>query len=79
MKSYINAKISMLYQLCLLNKQVIRLGEKHKKYLPDAREASIRKLFNQCSNEIQIEQMLHNVVRGNETIDQMLERKGTIL
>ena len=58
-KEYIQSKIRLLRDFCILRRN-------------DAREAIVRKILAAKQNEIQIDQFLHDILRGNKTIDQAI-------
>jgi hypothetical protein len=70
----IDEKVSMLYEFCILIHPKVK--GKGKEEVPDDREPAVRTVLGNCKNEIQMEQVLHDVVIGNTTIDTMLKRKG---
>ena len=59
-KEYIREKIRILRAFCIL------------KY-NDEREPIVRRILAARKNEIQIDQFLHDVLRGNETLDQAIQ------
>lgn len=67
MEEQVDKKVSLLYDLCILHKK-----GKYK----DNREKAVRKLLTSYENEIQINNVLHDVVVGNSTLNQILKRKG---
>lgn len=70
--SYISAiaeQISVLYSLGIL---------RHKNKKDDPYEEYIRLLLNTCFTEYQMMTMLHDVKVGNETVKDLLIRKGLL-
>jgi hypothetical protein len=58
-KEYIQSKIRLLRNFCILKRN-------------DAREAMVRKILEARENEIQIDQFLHDILRGEKTIDEAI-------
>ena len=58
-KDYIQLKIRLLRDFCILRRN-------------DAREKIVRKILAAKKNEIQIDQFLHDILRGNKTLDQAI-------
>ena len=58
-KDYIQLKIRLLRDFCILRRN-------------DAREAIVHKILAAKTNEIQIDQFLHDVIRGTQTLDQAI-------
>lgn len=67
--SIIAEQIGVLYSLGIL---------KHHNYEDDARDSLIREVLEMCTNEIQMMNTLHDIKVGNETIEDMLIRKGLL-
>jgi hypothetical protein len=63
MTTYINEKIEILHDLCILRSNATK------------QEAKLKDILNTCKTEIQIDQILHNVICGNETIKDLIKRK----
>ena len=63
----IDKKVSVLYDLYVLSTQ---------KGDADWRETAVRNLLASYQTERQIDNALHDVVKGNCTIDELLTRKG---
>lgn len=59
-KEYIQSKIRLLRDFCILRRN-------------DAREAVVRKILEARETEIQIDQFLHDILRGNKTLDQAIQ------
>lgn len=59
-KEYIQSKIRLLRDFCILRKN-------------DAREVVVHKILEARQNEIQIDQFLHDIIRGNKTLDQAIQ------
>ena len=72
----VETKIAMLYEFCVLTPQVIKVRKKSRTELPDEREPAVRKILEQCTNEIQMEQVLHDIVVGRKSLNTMLKQKG---
>lgn len=64
MTNIIREKIELLEDFCILKRK------------NDERRALVRKALKQCGTEYRMEQMLHDVIRGNITIETVLARKG---
>ena len=62
----IDKKVSLLYDFCILTK---RDGNK---------ESAVRTLLEQYNNEYEMSQVLHNVLCGDTTIDELLIQKGVM-
>ena len=62
----IEKKVSLLYDFCVLTK---RNSEK---------EDAIRTLLEQCKHEYEMSQVLHCVLCGDTTIDELLAQKGVM-
>ena len=60
----INKKIALLRDFCLLAPQ-------HKK-----KEQKVRTLLDTCDNEEQMTILLHNVLRGDKTLNELLTERG---
>jgi hypothetical protein len=63
----VDKKISLLYDLCILHKT---------KMSRDRRETALREILAEYCTETQIDQALHDIVRGNKTLNEYLEQKG---
>ena len=59
-KEYIQSKIRLLRDFCILRRN-------------DAKEVVVRKILEARETEIQIDQFLHDIVRGNKTLDQAIQ------
>lgn len=61
---FIDYKIKVLKEFCIL--------------APNAKkkETAIRNILSGCRNEYEADAKLHDVLYGNETLDDMLTRKG---
>ena len=59
-KEYVHSKIRLLRNFCILSNN-------------DEREPVVRKILSARNNEIQIDQFLHDVLRGNKTLDQAIQ------
>ena len=64
MPEIIREKIGLLEDFCIIKK-------KH-----DVRRKLVRKALRQCGTELRMEQMLHDVIRGNTTIETVLQQRG---
>lgn len=64
MTNYINEKIEILRDLCILRPNAKR------------QESAIRDILGDCRTEIQIDQLLHNVLCGKETLKELIARKS---
>ena len=63
MEEYINEKISILRDFNIL------------KYNSHKQEDAIRKILGNCKSEIQIDQKLHDILCGNETLKDLIKRE----
>ena len=63
MTSYINEKIEILHELCILRSNATQ------------QEAKLKNILGTCNTEIQVDQILHNVLCGNETLKDLIKRK----
>lgn len=59
-KKYIQSKIYLLRNFCILSKN-------------DKREPIVREVLAQKQNEIQVENFLHDILMGRTTLDQALQ------
>lgn len=59
-KDYIQSKIRLLRDFCILRRN-------------DTRTVIVRKILASKKNEIQIDQFLHDILRGNKTLDQAIQ------
>lgn len=66
MNEQVREKIQMLYEMEILHKN----GRKH-----DVRERRVRKILLTAKTEIQLENMIHDVVVENITLNKWLMRK----
>lgn len=64
MTEIIREKIALLEDFCILRKH------------NDNRRRLVRKALKECGSEIKMEQMLHDVIMGNTTLDKMLIKRG---
>lgn len=69
----IDKKVNLLYDLCILRKT-----KKDRKMLADEREAALREVLSEYTNEKQLDNALHNVVLGNKSLDTFLAQKGVM-
>ena len=67
LEEQIDKKVSLLYDMCILIKR--RAGI-------DDREEAVRKLLSSYQTEQQVDNVVHDVIIGNYTINDMLKRKG---
>lgn len=58
-KDYIQSKIRLLRDFCILRRN-------------DARTVIVRKILAAKQSEIQIDQFLHDIIRGNKTLDEAI-------
>ena len=65
----IDKKVSLLYDLCMLVK---------KKKNRDPREDAVRELLEKCETPMQMDNLLHDVVRYDCTVTQLLKKKGLL-
>lgn len=59
-KKYIQSKIYLLRNFCILSKN-------------DKREPIVKKVLAAKQNEIQVENFLHDILMGRKTLDQALQ------
>ena len=59
-KKYIQSKISLLRNFCIISKN-------------DARIPIVKKVLASKQNEIQVENFLHDILMGRKTLDQALQ------
>lgn len=64
MTEIIKEKIGLLEDFCIISKY------------HDPRKKLVRKALKECGTEIKMEQMLHDVLMGNTTIDTVLKKRG---
>ena len=64
MTNIIRQKIELLEDFCIIKKR------------HDARRKLVRKALRECGTELRMEQMLHDVIRGNTTIETVLQKRG---
>jgi hypothetical protein len=64
-KDWINVKIDLLYDLAILKKR---------KRTPDCREPQITELLEQCETRYEMDTLLHDVICGNMTLNELLIR-----
>ena len=64
-QDWINIKIDLLYDLCILKK---RKGKS------DPREPQVEELLEQCETRYAMDTMLHDVICGNMTLNELLSR-----
>ena len=67
MTEIIYEKLELLYDFCILTMR----ANKH-----DPKENRVREMLSACKSEREIERTLHDVLVGNETLGQLLARKG---
>jgi hypothetical protein len=63
----VDKKVSLLYDLCKLRKR---------KKTSDNRENAVRALLASYKSEVQMDNAVHNIIMGNETLNDLLKRKG---
>jgi hypothetical protein len=59
-KKYIQSKISLLRNFCILTRN-------------DTRTPVVKKVLASKQNEIQVENFLHDIIMGRKTLDQALQ------
>ncbi len=64
MTEIIKQKIELLEDLCVLKRH------------NEPRRKLVREALRQCGTELRMEQMLHDVITGDTTIDAVLKKKG---
>ena len=67
MTEIIYEKLELLYDFCILTMR----ANKH-----DPKENRVREMLSSCKSEREMERTLHDVLVGNETLEQLLARKG---
>jgi hypothetical protein len=65
----VDEKISLLYDFCVL---------KTRKDNPDKQEQAVRQMLTACEGESAMQHLVHDILVGNCTLKQMLQRKGVI-
>ena len=68
MQDLIDEKIGILYDMGIL---IYKYVDKHTKQ-PDFREDQVRELLKQCETRYEMDTILHDVVRGNMSINALL-------
>lgn len=63
-KAVVDKKVNLLYDFCIL---------RHSGTSRDGREAAVRAYLQRYRTEAQVTRVLHDVVVGNKTIDQLLK------
>ena len=63
----VEKKIRLLYDFCILTK---------KKQKRDVREKSLRALLLNCANKISIGNIIHDILVGKITLNELLRRNG---
>ena len=66
MTTYINEKIEILHDLCILRPNAHR------------QEDALKNILGTCKTEIQIDQKVHNVILGHETLKDLIKREGQV-
>lgn len=66
-KSDINEKVSLLRDFCILKKE------------DKETEKAVKTLLKQCKTELKATIVLHDVLQGRETLQQLLKRKGIVV
>lgn len=66
-------KINLLYELCILRTRFNKFG---KKVTKDAREAPLRDILLGCKSELEIDNVVHDIVCGNKTLNKFLAQHG---
>ena len=61
----IDEKVELLKDFCILRKGATN------------QEKAIRAILGNCKTEIQMEQKLYNVLRGNESLKELIQREET--
>ena len=72
-KLYKDAKIRHLYELGHLNYPF-----RNRTY-PDPLEAKVRMVLEECKTEQSVDRVLHDVIVGNCTLEEMLTLKGMMM
>lgn len=67
MSEQIDKKIHLLYDFCILTMH---------KNKADAREWRVRELFESCKTETQLDNLVHDIITGRHTLNELLKRKG---
>ena len=67
MNVVVDKKVSLLYELCILCK-----SRKDR----DARETALREILSKYTTEDALNNALHDIVRGNKSINTFLAQKG---
>lgn len=65
----VDKKVSLLYDMCILLKR--RKGA-------DDREEAVRQLLSSYQTERQMDNAVHDIIVGKDTLNAMLKRKGIL-
>ncbi len=64
MKTVVQEKVELLQDLCILKRK------------NDPRKKAVRQALKECGSELRMEIMLHDVIMGRKTLDELLVTKG---
>ena len=64
----VDCKISLLYDFCILKTR--------SRQAMDSREPKVREILQECGSEHRMTALLHDVLIGNKTIDQLIEQRS---
>ena len=65
LKKEVDKKIHLLYEFCILA---------HDKKARDKREKELRKILLDCNNETRMNNVVHDLLMGNYTVNDLLRR-----
>ena len=65
----VDKKVSLLYDFYILH-------QKNRRNRNDPREPMVRRMLTECGSVCNMNNALHNVVRGDCTLNELLKRKG---
>jgi hypothetical protein len=69
LEDQVDKKVSLLYDLCILCKR----GRN-----ADDREKAVKQLLTSYGNEVQMDNAVHNIIVGDDTLNDLLKRKGIL-
>jgi hypothetical protein len=69
LEDQVDKKVSLLYDLCIL----CRRGR-----YADSREKAVKQLLASYKSEVQMDNAVHNIIVGDDTLNDLLKRKGIL-
>lgn len=69
LEDQVDKKVSLLYDLCIL----CRRGR-----YADSREKAVKQLLASYQSEVQMDNAVHNIIVGDDTLNDLLKRKGIL-